>query len=86
MATLENLEKKIDEKVGWNRFMWIIGGLLAICTFVVVMLNERHTTFEADIRSNRDEIIDLKSIVPVLNERTESIKESIGELKILIQQ
>ena len=86
MATLELLEKRIDEKVGWNRFMWIIGGLLVICSFVVVMLNDRHETFATDIKENRKDIFDIKSLVPVLDERTKAIKEDIAEIKTLIQK
>lgn len=77
----KEFETRLDDKVGWNRFTWIIGVLVSVLIVVVSFINAR-------ISKNREDIIDLRSIAPVLEANIENIKEDVKEiqkdLKILI--
>lgn len=81
--TLNAIERRLDNKVDWNRFTWIIGILIALFISITAYIN-------TSVMRNREDVIDLKSIAPVLQADINYIKEDVKEiqkdLKILIKK
>ena len=86
MNTIEAISGRVDRKVERTWFVWALG-IIGIIAFLV----------NNQVQDNRDDIVDLKSLAPVLNERTINIqsdqaefktdvKDEFKQLKILIQK
>ena len=75
MNTIEAVNAKVEKKVDRAWFIWAISLAGGILFFV-----------NAQVSSNREDVIDLKSIVPVLNERTQTMGDDIKQIKLIIQR
>jgi len=73
------ISKLYANKVDWRKLIYIMAVIGAIGTFVY-----------SDVKNNRNDIIDIKSIIPVLQSDVNYIKGDIGEIKddikIIIQR
>lgn len=90
MTKLTHLEDKIEDKVSWTRFIWIIGIIMGgLSAFTMIGFKAITVWASAGMDENQASIQILEQKIPVLerlDERTKNIQENIRELKIIIQK